>query len=131
VVGLISWCLSAFGLVGAVLVTLLATTAVRIISIGRIAYLLKAPVTRILPWAHLAGIAVCSIVAAGPAYWLSRHSTLPRPVVLVAAGALYWVVYAAIAFAAFRWERRAPRQVRVASPNAESLMPNPRLNPEI
>ena len=46
VVGLISWCLSTFGLVGAVLVTLLATTAVRIISIGRIAHLLKAPLTR-------------------------------------------------------------------------------------
>ena len=111
VVALISWCLSTFGLVGAVLVTLLATTAVRIISIGRIAYLLKAPVTQILPWMHLAGIAVCAIVAAGPAYWLSRHSTLPRPVVLVSAGALYWVVYAVIAYAAFRWERRSKASV--------------------
>jgi len=128
VVGLISWCLSTFGLIGAVLVTLLATTAVRIISIGRIAYLLKAPLTQILPWAHLAGIALCAIAAAAPAYWLSRTSTLPRPVVLVASGALYWAVYAVFAYAAFRWERRQPREVRVASaPKPESLIPNPEI----
>lgn len=114
VVGLISWCLSTFGLVGAVLVTLLATTAVRIISIARIAYLLKAPLTNILPFAHLAGIAVCAIAAAVPAYWLSRTSTLPRPVVLVSAGALYWAVYGAITYAAYRWKRRSPAVVRVA-----------------
>jgi hypothetical protein len=119
--------------VGAVLVTLLATTAVRIISIGRIAYLLKAPLTNILPWGHLAGIAVCAIVAAGPAYWLSRTSTLPRPVVLVAAGALYWAVYGVIAYAAYRWQRRAPGEVRVTSSNPESRIPNPKFspNPEI
>jgi hypothetical protein len=104
---------------------------VRIISIARIAYLLKVRLTTILPWGHLAGIAVCSVVAAAPAYWLSRTSTLPRPVVLVAAGALYWIVYAAIAFVAFKWERREPRQVRVTSSSPESLIPNPRLNPEI
>jgi O-antigen/teichoic acid export membrane protein len=127
VIGLISWCLSTFGLVGAVLVTLMATSAVRVLSIGRIAYLLKVPLTKILPWAHLAGIAVCAIAAAGPAYWLSRTSTWPRPIVLVAAGALYWMVYAVIAYAAFRWERRKPAVVRVTAPNAESLIPNPEI----
>jgi O-antigen/teichoic acid export membrane protein len=129
VIGLISWCLSTFGLVGAVLVTLMATSAVRVLSIARIAYLLKVPLLKILPWRHLSGIAVCAMAAAVPAYWLSRTSTLPRPVVLVAAGALYWAVYAVIAYAAFRWERRQPREVRVTNPNAESLIPNPKLNP--
>lgn len=128
VIALISWCLSTFGLVGAVLVTLVATTTVRVVSIARIAYLLKVPIVKILPWAHLAGIAVCAVVAAGPAYWLSRTSTLPRPVVLVAAGGLYWVVYAVIAYAAFRW-RRQPRAVRVAAPNPEARIPKPELNP--
>ena len=123
VVGLISWCLSAFGLVGAVLVTLVATTIVRMLSIARIAYLLKAPVKRILPWRHLAGIALCAIAAAAPTYWLSRTLTLPRPVVLVAAGITYWTVYAAIAFAAFRWERRTPKVVRVA-PSPIAAPPN-------
>jgi O-antigen/teichoic acid export membrane protein len=96
VVGLIPWCLSAFGLVGAVLVTLLATTVVRVLGIARIARVMKAPLTRILPWRHLAGVALCAIAAAPPAYWLSRYSHWPRPVVLVAAGLLYWMVYAAM-----------------------------------
>jgi O-antigen/teichoic acid export membrane protein len=125
VIALISWCLSAFGLVGAVLVTLLATSAVRVLSIARIAYVLKAPVIRILPWAPLVRIALCAVAAALPAYWLSRYSSWPRPVVLVCAGALYWSVYAAFAYAAFLWERRKPVSVRAASPNPESLIPNP------
>ena len=125
VIALISWCLSAFGLVGAVLVTLLATTAVRVISIGRIAYLLKVPLTKILPWGHLSGIALCALAAGVPAYWLSRTATLPRPAVLVLSGALYWMTYAAIAYAAFRCQRTKPREVRVTIPTRESLIPNP------
>jgi O-antigen/teichoic acid export membrane protein len=127
VVGLISWCLSTFGLVGAVLVTLMATSVVRVLSIGRIAYLLKVPLTRILPWRQLSGIALCAIAAAPPAYWLSRYSHWPRPVVLVAAGLLYWVVYALIAYAAFLAQRRRPAAVRVATPKRESLIPNPEI----
>jgi len=127
VVALISWCLSSFGLVGAVLVTLVATTVVRILSIARIAYLLKAPISGILPWRNLAGIAVCAIAAAAPAYWLSHALIFPRPVVLVMAGATYWVAYAAFAYAAFRWEQRNPKVIRrsfhvaakVGSPNVE------------
>jgi O-antigen/teichoic acid export membrane protein len=128
VIALISWCLSAFGLVGAVLVTLMATTVVRILGIARIAHLLKAPFAKILPWQHLAGIALCAMTAGVPAYWLSRSLTLPRPVVLVTAGALYWIVYGAIAYGAIRWRRRQPRATRVTTPKPESLIPNPELN---
>jgi O-antigen/teichoic acid export membrane protein len=128
VVAFISWCLSAFGLVGAVLVTLMATTVVRILSIARIAYLLKAPFTKILPWQHLAGIALCAVAAGMPAYWLSRSLTLPRPVVLVTAGASYWIVYGAIAYGAIRWRRRQPRATRVTTPSRESLIANPELH---
>jgi O-antigen/teichoic acid export membrane protein len=127
VIGLISWCLTTFGLVGAVLVTLLATAAVRMLSIARIAYLLHAPVRRILPWGTLAGIALCSIVAAPPAYWLSRYSTWPRPAVLLAAGALYWLVYAAIAYTVFIRDRKKVAVARVTTPNPESLIPNPEI----
>ncbi len=127
VVVLISWCLSTFGLVGAVVVTLLATVVVRILSILRIAHLLKEPATQILPWRNLTGIALFSIVAAVPAYWLSRTLTLPRLVVFVAAGTAYWIVYAAMTYAAFRWEQRNPKVIRrsfrvapkVGTPNVE------------
>jgi O-antigen/teichoic acid export membrane protein len=125
VVALISWCLSAFGLVGAVLVTLMATTIVRILSIARIAQLFEVPLRRILPWRHLAGIAVCAIVAGVPAFWLSRTLTVPRPVVLVAAGAMYWITYGAIVYTAFLWQRRSRAAKRTATPNPESLITNP------
>jgi O-antigen/teichoic acid export membrane protein len=127
VVALISWCLTTFGLVGAVLVTLLATSAVRVLSIARIGYLLKAPLTKVLPWGDLTAIALCAIAAAPPAYWLSRYSSWPRPIVLVVAGALYWVVYAVIAYAVFLAQRRKPAFVRVPAPNRESLIPNPEI----
>jgi O-antigen/teichoic acid export membrane protein len=117
---LISWCLSAFGLVGAVFVTLLATAVVRVLSVARIAYVLQTSITRVLPWRALAGIALCAIAAVPPAYWFSRSSTLPRPLVLVLAGGLYWLVYVAIAYVGIRWRRRTPALVRVtASPVAD------------
>jgi hypothetical protein len=127
VVALISWCLSAFGLVGAVFVTLLATAIVRVVSIARIAYLFRAGLTQILPWKHLGAIGLCAIAAGGPAYWLSRHSSYPRPVVLILAGGLYWAVYAAIAYVAFVKKRREAVPVRMANPNPESLIPNPEI----
>jgi O-antigen/teichoic acid export membrane protein len=133
VVALISWCLSAFGLVGAVLVTLLATTIVRILSIVRIARLFRVAFTRILPWRHLAGIAVCAIVAALPAWWLSRTLTVARPIVLVVAGAMYWIVYAAIVYTAILWQRRGRAAKRATASNPESLITNTLLgsvNPE-
>jgi O-antigen/teichoic acid export membrane protein len=127
VIGLISWCLSTFGLVGAVLVTLLATAAVRVLSIARIAFLLKVPVSRILPWGHLGGIALCALAAAPPAYWLSRYATWPRPAVLIAAGALYWLFYAAIAYTVFLRDRQRVAVARATTPSPESLIPNPEI----
>jgi hypothetical protein len=129
VIALISWCLSAFGLVGAVLVTLLATTIVRVLSIARIAHLFRVPFTRILPWKHLIGIAVCAMVAGLPAYWMSRTSTLARPILLVVAGATYWIVYGAIVYAALRLQRHNRALKRATTPNPESLIPNPGTNP--
>jgi hypothetical protein len=129
VVALISWCLSSFGLVGAVLVTLMATTIVRVLSIARIAQLFEVPLTRILPWKHLAGIAVCAIAAGLPAFWLSRTLTVPRPIVLVAAGATYWITYGAIVYTGFRWQRRNRAAKRATTPNPESLITNPSTGP--
>jgi hypothetical protein len=105
VIALISFFLSTFGLVGAVLVTLLATSLVRVFSIVRIATLLRVRLAEILPWGQLAGIALCSIAAAPPAYWVSRTTTMPRLLMLVCAGGTYWTVYALIAYVALLWER--------------------------
>jgi O-antigen/teichoic acid export membrane protein len=123
VVVLISWCLSTFGLVGAVLVTLVATSIVRVLSIARIAHLLDVPLARILPWGKLAGIALCAVAAAPLAYWISRTAPGHRMVVLLASGAAYWIVYAGIVYVAHRW-RQHIRRPAVAHVHA----PTPTLN---
>jgi hypothetical protein len=121
VVALISWCLSSFGLVGAVLVTLFAMSVVKVFSIARIAQLLRVRVSEILPWGKLTGIAFCAIVAAPPAYWISRTVTAHIFIRLVAAGAAYWVVYSAIVYAAYRWQHRQPSVARVPAPRMADL----------
>jgi O-antigen/teichoic acid export membrane protein len=125
VVALISWCLSTFGLVGAVLVTLVATAIVRVLSIVRIARVLETSMARVLPWGTLTGIAMCALAAAPPVYWLSRYAPWPRPVILIVGGALYWLVYAAIAYTVFVKQRRKVGAVRVANAGPDSLIPNP------
>src|SRR5206468_9397371 len=116
VIALISWFLSTFGLIGAVLVTLLATSLVRVFSIVRIGNLLKARFRDILPWGQLAGVAVCAVVAMPPAYWVSRNTTMPRLLMLACAGAAYWATYAVIAYFAFLRERHIePAPARVAA----------------
>jgi O-antigen/teichoic acid export membrane protein len=125
VVSLISWCLSTFGLVGAVLVTLLATAIVRVLSIVRIARVLETSMARVLPWGTLTSIALCALAAAPPVYWLSRYAPWPRPVILIVGGALYWLVYAAIAYTVFVKQRRKVAAVRVANAGPDSLIPNP------
>jgi O-antigen/teichoic acid export membrane protein len=121
VVTLISWCLSTFGLVGAVLITLGATSIVRVLSIARIAQLLQVGLTQILPWRKLAGIALCALAAALPAYWISRTVTAHAFVVLVASGVAYWAVYALIIYAAFRWESRTPSVSRASGARLADL----------
>ncbi|HEV3215917.1 MAG TPA: lipopolysaccharide biosynthesis protein [Vicinamibacterales bacterium] len=120
VIVLISWFLSTFGLIGAVLVTLLATSLVRVFSIVRIATLLRVRLAEILPWGQLVGIALCSVAAAPPAYWVSRATALPPLPMLVCAGATYWAVYAVIAYVALLWERGA---VPLATASRRTLEP--------
>jgi len=90
--------LSSFGLVGAVLVTLLATSVVKGIAVVNITGLLEAPVRRSMPWARLAAIAVSAGVSAVPALWVIRTFALPPFVLLACAGAGYAAVYAALLY---------------------------------
>jgi O-antigen/teichoic acid export membrane protein len=113
VITLISWCLSTFGLVGAVLVTLLATIIVRVISIARIAQLLQVRLAEVLPWGKLIGIAVCAIAAAAPAYWISRTVSAHTFIVLAASGAAYWAMYASIIYTSLQIRRRQPAIARI------------------
>jgi O-antigen/teichoic acid export membrane protein len=96
VVAFISWSLSAFGLAGAVLVTLLSTGAVRTLGIFRIAHLTGLSVRTVLPWRRLSGIAVRAVVAAIPAYWITRAFPLAPAAALAGAAAAYGAAYLAL-----------------------------------
>ena len=102
VVVLIGPLLWGFGLVGAVLVTLLATSLAKVAGAMRITRLLGAGVADAVPWGRLGGGHRVALVAAVPAAWIV-HSAAWRPIVLVpVAGAAYFAVYAALSYGSLR-----------------------------
>lgn len=105
VVALISWFLTSFGLIGAVLVTVLATSLVKALGIVKIGRLLGAPIGAVLPWRRLAGIALRALVAAVPAVWITRTLALPPLAVLACAGAAYAAMYLALSYGSLMSER--------------------------
>jgi O-antigen/teichoic acid export membrane protein len=95
VVGLIGWFMSVFGLVGAVLITLLATVAAKSLAVRRIASLLQVRIRDVLPWRALGRISLRAGAAAVPT-WAVAHAAASTPPLAFAAGA---AVYAAAYFA--------------------------------
>jgi O-antigen/teichoic acid export membrane protein len=96
VIALIGWCLQAFGLPGAALAMLAATAVTRAIAIGRIARLMGARATTVLPWRALGVTAACALVAAVPAVGFARAVPMPPLVALLSAAAIYAAVYAGL-----------------------------------
>ena len=94
VAALIGWCLSTFGMSGAVLVTLVSTLLVTIVGVARIAHLLQLSFADALPWGRLAAIFACAVVAALPVVWITREWGV-HPVVALGTGA---AAYAAVYF---------------------------------
>jgi O-antigen/teichoic acid export membrane protein len=97
---LIGWFLSTFGLGGAVLVTLIATTVVKGLGVVRIARLLHVPVTEALPWARLGGMTIRAVAAAVPVFWITRYTSLHPLAGLVAGGAAYSATYLLLSYGA-------------------------------
>jgi O-antigen/teichoic acid export membrane protein len=99
VVVLIGPLLTGFGLVGAVLVTLLSTILAKAAGAMRITRLLGAGgVADAVPWGRLATVTARAFGAAVPAAWII-HSVALRPILLVAvAGAAYFASYAALSY---------------------------------
>ena len=90
---LIGWFLSTFGLVGAVLVTLISTAAVKALGVIRLARLLHVPVAEALPWASLGGITIRAVVAALPVLWITHYASLHPLAGLIVGGAAYGATY--------------------------------------
>jgi O-antigen/teichoic acid export membrane protein len=96
VAGLIGRFLDAFGLPGAVAVTLLAMTVVKSLGVVRIAHLLHAGPREALPWARLASITGLAGVSALPVIWLQHHVTWHPMVMFLAGGCVYIGTYAGL-----------------------------------
>jgi O-antigen/teichoic acid export membrane protein len=99
VVVLIGPLLTGFGLVGAVLVTLLATSLAKAVGAMRITRLLGAGgVADAVPWARLAAVTARALGAGVPAAWII-HSVALRPILLVTVtAAAYFAAYAALSY---------------------------------
>jgi len=98
VAALIGWFLSAFGMSGAVLVTLVSTLLVNLVGVGRIAHLLHLSFSHALPWSRLAGTFLRAGIAAVPVLWLTREMTLQPVVALLASGTAYGIVYFGLSY---------------------------------
>ena len=64
IVGLIGWCLSTFGLPGAILVTVVATLLTKTLGIARARHLMRVGWADALPWRDLGGILAATMAAA-------------------------------------------------------------------
>jgi O-antigen/teichoic acid export membrane protein len=102
VAGLAGTFLTAFGLAGAVLVTLLATIVVKSIAVIRISRLMQMPLAQALPWRRLGTAATCAVIATLPAFAISRTLALPELMILPLAGASYALAYGALVYAVHR-----------------------------
>ena len=77
VAAFIGWFLGAFGLVGAVLITLLATVVAKALAVVRIASLLQVDVAGVLPWRALGRMTVRAVAAAVPAWITAARARSP------------------------------------------------------
>lgn len=95
IVGMIQWFLARFDLMGAILVTLLATAVAKVFALARIKHVLQVPVARLLPWRSLGVTALIAAGAAVPALVVESAltETVPGPILLLLTGLVYTVCY--------------------------------------
>jgi O-antigen/teichoic acid export membrane protein len=96
---------SAFGLIGAVVVTLAGTVLSRAIGLVRIARLLRVGAREVLPWGRLAIITAWTLVASISSAALVNHSAWPPLGRLMAGGLVFGAVYAAMCAGSVRLEQ--------------------------
>ena len=98
VASLIGAFLSSFGLLGAVLVTLLGLTVTKTLGVVRVASLMHVGVRGALPWRRLAGIAAIAIVSTVPVRWLDVSVEWPPIVTFIVGAALYGATYGLLSY---------------------------------
>jgi O-antigen/teichoic acid export membrane protein len=98
VAGLIGWFLEAFGLLGAVGVTLLAMTVVKALGVVRIAQMMHVGPREALPWLRLLRIAALAAISALPVVWLQSSVSWHPMITFLAGGLLYVASYALLSY---------------------------------
>lgn len=93
IAALISPCLENFGLVGAVLVTLLANASAKVFALARVKTLLDVSLEQLLPWRSLAVILVLAVFAGLVTEALRLALPLPPIARLVACGGAFMLTY--------------------------------------
>jgi O-antigen/teichoic acid export membrane protein len=107
--------MTAFGLSGAVLVTLLGTMVVKLIAVVRVARLMQLPVRNALPWGRLTAITARSLAAALPVWWLVHRAALAPMLTVVIGAAMFTVVYVGLGFPAALRTRQSEESATCAA----------------
>jgi O-antigen/teichoic acid export membrane protein len=100
----IGWFVGAFGVLGAMLVTVVATAIVKVAALWRISGLLEAGPIALLPWRALGGTVAASAIAVVPAYVVQGWLVVPKIVNLAIVG----IVFGAVCLAMLAIFRGAP-----------------------
>jgi O-antigen/teichoic acid export membrane protein len=114
----IGWFMSAFGLSGAVLVTLLATMLVKLMGVARVAWLMNVPMWKALPWGRLAWITTLAGVSTAPTWWFVHSVAMPPLAAVFVGGGIYAAAYFGLSYLSTITPRMAAPQVPPARPSA-------------
>jgi len=98
IVASINWFLSAFHLLGAVIVTVLATFIGKGLALVRIKSLLRIGLAQLLPWRGLVGIFIAAAAAGLLALTVESALDIPKLPLLLITGVVYTVSYLTVLF---------------------------------
>ena len=93
---LMGWSLRVFGLMGAIMVTLLGILLARIMALCRIRKVLQTTYPQLLPWRSLGKTLIAAMMAAIPVIILNARESAAASVMLIVSGMVYVAVYAVL-----------------------------------
>jgi O-antigen/teichoic acid export membrane protein len=99
IIATIHWAIASWGLVGAILVTVLALALGKAIGLVTVASIWRVNLGRLLPWRALISVIVIAASAAVPAVAVAYGLQAPAFVRLLAVGTVYAATYAALVMA--------------------------------
>jgi O-antigen/teichoic acid export membrane protein len=121
---LIGWCLATFGLVGAMVATVLATVLARALGLVRIAQIMHVGILDLLPWKRLSLTAAIALASAFPASLARDAVSAPRLIELSITAAVYGAAFLLLWLPESSSLLPATARVDDAGPPLERRLPN-------